>query len=253
PPEMMMMEQSHRWTEFRITDSEGNTLVDASKEDQRLASKDIPEDGLVRIYGKLDDSVDTAYVQVQSGGQICPKFPPRTDFLTVELDDGQLSSEENDYVELVLHGGCQKIQLSTSDVLGEGERSPVVDIGDRCAMPRHPFLAILTWDAGRHRPADLDLNVWNGDGELVHVGRKQARWGWLGRHGRGPGPEVFIGDDARSGPFTIKVQFFSGRPRDVNGKVRIFRIVDGRIRDETFRFTVRHPKDVAEIGVFGMD
>ena len=120
-------------------------------------------------------------------------------------------------------------------------------------MPRHAFIAILTWDAGPRRPADLDLNVWNAAGELVFVGRKQARWGHLRRHGRGPGPEVFIAFDANEGPFTVKVQFFSGRPREVTGKLRIFRTVDGRFRDETFRFTVNRPKDVAEIGVFSTD
>jgi hypothetical protein len=251
PPPAPMMEASG-WTELRITDSEGNLLADASKQDQRIASKDIPEDGLVRIYGKYSGSADTAFIQVQSGGQICPKFHPRTDFVDVELEDGVLSSEENDYVEFMLHGGCQKLQLSTSNVLGEGERSFVVDIGDRCAQPRHAFIAILTWQAGRRHRADLDLNVWNAKGELVHVGRRQTRWGWLRRHGRGPGPEVFIGDEASEGPFTIKVQFFSGKPREVAGKVRIFRIANGEVRDETFRFTVNRPKDVAEIGVFGV-
>ena len=70
---------------------------------------------------------------------------------------------------------------------------------------------------------------------------------------RGPGPEVFFGNTAADGPFTVKVQFFSGRPRDVNGKVRILRFGGGTLRDETFRFTVRKPKDVAEIGVFSVE
>ena len=195
-------------------------------------------------------SADTAYVQVQSGRQGCPKLRPRTDFIEAEIDDGVLGSEEQDYVELMLHGGCQKLQLSTSKKLGDGERSFVVDIGDRCAPPRDAFIAILTWEGGRRRPADLDLNVWNADGELVHVGHRMRRWGWLRRHGRGPGPEVFIAHDAADGPFTVKVTFFSGRPRDVAGKVRILRFVDGTLRDDSFTFTVHKPKDVAEIGVF---
>lgn len=251
PPPPATME-ALGWTELRITDSAGKLLADASTKDQRIESKDIPEDGLVRVYGKYSGSAETAYLQVQSGGQMCSKFPPRTDFIAVDLEGGAIASEDDDYLELALHGGCQKIQLSTSNVLGQGERSFVVDIGDRCAQPRHAFIAILTWEAGRRRRADLDLNVWNGQGELVHVGRRQTRWGWLVRHGRGPGPEVFVGDDATEGPFTIKVQFFSGKPREVAGKVRVLRIANGQVRDETFTFTVHRPKDVAEIGVFSV-
>jgi uncharacterized protein YfaP (DUF2135 family) len=238
------------WTEFRITDQEGKLLVDASDASGRIAGADLPEDGIVRIYAKYSGAATDAFVQVQSGGSRCAKLPPRTGFIDATIEDGVLTSSDGDFVELVLHGGCQKVQLSTSNVLGQGERSFTVDSGDRCAPPRLPFIAILTWKAGRRAPADLDLNVWNAAGELVHVGRKQARWGRLWRHGRGPGPEVFASAEVGEGPFTVKVQFFSGRPREVEGKLRILRTVDGRFRDETFRFVVRKPKDVAEIGVF---
>jgi hypothetical protein len=241
------------WTEFRITDLEGNVLADASTASKRIEGDDIPEDGLVRIYGKYSGAATDVFVQVQTGGQKCSRLRPRTDFIDAAIEGGVLTSSDGDYVELVLHGGCQKIQLSTSNVLGQGERSFTVDSGDECARPRSPFIAILTWKAGHRQPADLDLNVWNGEGELVHVGRKQARWGRLRRHGKGPGPEVFAADGAAEGPFTIKVQFFSGRPRDVEGKIRILRIVDGDFRDESFTFVVRRPKDVAEIGVFSAE
>lgn len=240
------------WSELRITDSEGNLLAEATDADARIAGEDIPEDGIVRVYAKYGGSAETVYLQLQSGSQRCAKLPPRTDFFEAEIEGGALVSEDGDYVELVLHGGCQKLQLSTSSVLGQGERSFVVDIGDACAPPRDVFVAILTYDGGRRHRADLDLNVWDKSGELVHVGRRRTRWGWLRRHGRG-GPEVFIGQAASDGPFTIKVTFFSGRPRDVAGKVRIIRFADGTLRDETFRFTVSRPKDVAEIGVFSVE
>ena len=240
------------WSELRITDAEGKLLADASKADARIAGKDIPEDGIVRVYAKYGGSAETVYLQLQSGSKRCAKLRPRTDFFEAEIEGGALVSEDGDYVELMLHGGCQKLQLSTSSVLGQGERSFVIDIGDSCAPPRDVFVAILTYDGGRRKRADLDLNVWDKSGELVHVGHRRARWGWLRRHGRG-GPEVFIGQAASDGPFTIKVTFFSGRPRDVNGKVRILRFANGTLRDETFRFTVRKPKDVAEIGVFSVE
>jgi hypothetical protein len=240
------------WSELRITDAAGKLLADASSADARIAGKDIPEDGIVRVHAKFGGSAETAYVHLQSGSKRCAKLRPRTDFFEADIEDGALVSEDGDYVELMLHGGCQKLQLSTSNVLGQGERSFVVDIGDSCAPPRDVFVAILTYDGGRRQRADLDLNVWDQSGELVHVGRRRARWGWLRRHGRG-GPEVFIGQAASDGPFTIKVTFFSGRPRDVHGKVRILRFANGTLRDETFRFTVRKPKDVAEIGVFSVE
>ena len=228
-------------------------LADAGTENRQIDAADLPEDGIIRVQGSYDGSADVAFIQLQSGGQSCPNLPPRTDFIAVELVDGELASERGPYVELVLHGGYQKLQLSTSNVLGEGERSHVVEIGERCAPSQKPFVATLSWDAGPGQPADLDLIVWNGAGELVSVGQKQAMWGRLALEGKGPGPEVFEATDAAQGPFRVKVQFFSGKPRDLEGKVRIQRTVDGQLRDETFGFVVRRPKDVAVIGVFASE
>ena len=120
-------------------------------------------------------------------------------------------------------------------------------------MPRFPFIALLTWAAGRRvgRSADLDLNVWNASGQLVYVGNPKWPWGRFRHHwGRGPGPEVFASFDAAQGPLTIKVQYFAGKPRPVHGKVRIIRLVGGDVSDRTFAFTVNRPKDVVEIGKF---
>jgi hypothetical protein len=244
------------WSAFRITDSEGNVLADASAGNQRIAIADVPEDGLVRIYGDYGGptvaDTTTAYLHVQMGSQTCELFAPHADAFPVELVDAKLASGAGDYVEFVLSGGYQKLLLSNSEKLGAGDMSYVIEIGeDTCAPPQHPFIATLTWDAGPGKPADLDLNVWNAAGELVAVGSKQAAWGQLkGEDHKGPGPEVFEATDVSQGPFTIKVQFFSGKPRTIEGKVRITRTVAGEALDETFSFTVEHPKDVAEIGVF---
>ncbi len=239
------------WTSFRITDENDQVIADASSVNQKIASSALPEGGLVRVYGTYSGSATQAYLQVQSGASGCAHHRPRTDYVAVDLENGVVATESTDFVELVLHGGCQKVQLSTSDTLGQGERSHTIQIGEQCAMPRSPFIAILSWEAGRRRPANLDLNVWNASGELVFVGNKQSRWGrFRHHHGRGPGPEVFISDMASEGPFTIKVQFFAGKPRPVRGKVRIIRIVGDDVRDQTFSFTVNRPKDVVEIGKF---
>lgn len=250
PQEIVPPAEPLGWTGLRITDSEDNELADASDGNVHIAAGDIPDDGIVRIYGEHDGDATTAYIHVQSGGQNCPNLPPRTDFIPVEIEDGHLACECGGYVELVLHGGYQKLQLSTSDVLGEGETSFLVEVGEPCAPPQAPFVAILTWDAGPGQPADLDLAVWNGDHDLVFVGKKNAAWGRLAHEGKGPGPEVFEASDVSQGPFMVKVQFFSGRPRAIEGKVRIIRTVDGQLRDETFSFTVERPKDIARIGVF---
>jgi hypothetical protein len=189
------------------------------------------------------------YVQVQSGGRACANSPPRTDFITVDLVGGQIATDKGGFLELKLHGGYQRIQLSTSDTLGVGERSFVIEFGEPCAPPAHKFTAILTWDAGVGDPVDLDMSVWNSGGNVLCVGSKQRAWGQL-REGQSPGPEVFESDDVSQGPFTIKVQFFCGRPRPVSGKVRVIRTVGGQLVDDTYSFTVNRPKEVAEIGVF---
>jgi hypothetical protein len=186
---------------------------------------------------------------VQSGGRSCANSPPRTDFIAVDVAGGQLATDKGGFLELKLHGGYQRIQLSTSDTLGAGERSFVIEFGEPCAPPAHAFTAILTWDAGVGDPVDLDLSVWNGEGRVLCTGRKQSDWGEL-TDGQSPGPEVFVSDDVSLGPFTIKVQFFCGRVRPIQGKVRIIRTVGGQLVDDTYAFTVRGPKDVAEIGVF---
>jgi hypothetical protein len=250
PTEIVPPAAAMGWTGFRITDVAGGILADASGGSQKISASLLPADGRVRIAAEYAGSAQTAFVQIQTGGPTCVDAPPRTDFIGVPIASGRLATEQGAFLELALSGGYEKLLLSTSDVLGQGERSFAVEIGEPCAPPRHPFTAILTWDAGPGQPADLDLNVWNAAGDIVFVGKKQAAWGRLAQEGKGPGPETFESDDVASGPYTIKVQFFSGRPRAIRGKVRVLRVVGGKLLDDTFGFEVDHPKDVAEIGVF---
>jgi uncharacterized protein YfaP (DUF2135 family) len=249
PAEIIPPVVAEGWTSCRVTDSGGALLADASAEGAIVTAAAIPEDGVVRVYGDYGGSATKVYVQVQSGGSSCANFPPRTDYIAVNVVAGKIATDKGEYLELALHGGYQRIQLTTSDSLGVGDRSFVVQFGEPCAAPAHPFTAILTWDAGVGEPADLDLSVWNGAGKVLCVGSKQSGWGRL-RDGKSPGPEVFESDDVSQGPFTIKVQFFCGRPRAIPGKVRIIRTVGGQVVDETYAFSVDRPKVVAEIGVF---
>jgi hypothetical protein len=250
PGEIPEPPQVAGWTGLRLFDTTGTLIVDASGGDQALAATAVPANSLVRLYAQYQGPATRGYIMVQSGSADCAEAPPRTDTIPIDLSNSQIATSKGDFVELYLHRGFQKIQLSTSEVLGEGDRSHSIEVGARCTPPEHPFIATLTWDAGPGQPADLDLNVWNAAGELVFVGKKQAAWGQLKCHGKGPGPEVFESDDVGQGPYTIKVAFFSGKPRNVQGKVRITRGVGGKRLDDTYVFTVSRPKDVADIGVF---
>ncbi len=249
PAEIIPPVVAEGWAGCRVTGVDGSMIADASTDNQVVAAAALPADGIVRIYGDYGGTATKVYVQVQSGGRSCANFPPRTDFITVDVVGGQLATDKGGFLELALHGGYQRVQLSTSETLGVGDRSFVIEFGEPCAPPAHAFTAILTWDAGVREPTDLDLSIWNGAGRVLCVGSKQSAWGQL-RDGQSPGPEVFESDDVSEGPFTIKVQFFCGRPRAIAGKVRIIRTLSGQLVDDTYSFTVNGPKDVAEIGVF---
>ncbi|MEY2931142.1 MAG: hypothetical protein RL033_1891 [Pseudomonadota bacterium] len=238
------------WTGFRITDSSGALLADASTEGKRVPA--IPADGIVRVYGAYGGAGTKAFVQVQSGGASCANAPPRTDFVAANVVGGGIVTDKGGFLELALHGGQQRLQLSTSETLGVGERSFVVELGQPCAPPAHAFTAILTWDAGVEGTVDLDLNVWNSARRGVCVGRAQEAWGKL-KHSKGPGPEVFESDDVAQGPFTIKVQSFCGPSGAIQGKLRVIRTLKGQLLDESFVFEVERPGDVAEIGVFAAE
>ncbi|HET6583162.1 MAG TPA: carboxypeptidase-like regulatory domain-containing protein [Nannocystaceae bacterium] len=248
--EIIPPDEALGWTSLRLADASGTVLVDASADNQALPAASIPADGIVRLTAELDGDATSAYLQVQSGGQACPNLPPRTDFIPIEIVDGAIAGQDGPFVELALHGGYQKLQVTTSPVLGEGDGSFAIAIGEPCAPPAFPLVATLTWEAGPGQPADLDLSVWNGAGELVFVGDKQAAWGQLALDAKAPGPEVFVAEDASQGPFTVKVEFFSGKPRDLEAKLRVQRIDGGQLIDDTFTFVVTKPKDIAEIGVF---
>jgi hypothetical protein len=252
PAEIIPPVVAEGWTHCGAMDSGGVVLADASAANGTVTAAALPADGIVRIYGDYGGSATKVYVQVQSGGSSCANFPPRTDYVVANVVGGKLATDRGAYVELALHGGYQRVQLTTSDSLGTGERSFVIQFGEPCAPPAHAFTAILTWDTGVGEPADLDLSIWNGAGRTLCVGSKQSDWGKL-RDGKSPGPEVFESDDVSKGPFTIKVQFFCGRPRAITGKVRIIRKLKGQLVDETYAFSVDRPKVVAEIGVFAAE
>jgi hypothetical protein len=249
PAEIVPPVVAEGWSGCRVTSVDGTLIADASVANQVVTASALPQDGIVRIYGDYAGSATKVYAHVQSGGRSCANSPPRTDFIAVDVVDGQLATDKGQFLELALHGGYQRIQLSTSDTLGAGARSFTIEFGEPCAPPAHAFTAILTWDAGVREAVDLDMSVWNGRGRALCVGSKQSEWGRL-TESESPGPEVFESDDAAAGPFTIKVQFFCGRPRAVQGKVRIIRTLDGQLVDNTYSFTLNGPKDVAEIGVF---
>ena len=70
------------WTGFRVTDTSGTLIVDASAEGKVVAT--VPADGVVRIYGDYGGAAKHVFVQVQSGGATCANSPPRTDFIAAK-------------------------------------------------------------------------------------------------------------------------------------------------------------------------
>lgn len=254
PGELVAPAEALGFTGLRLTDLAGNVLADAGAGNQMLAATDLT-DRLVRVQADYDGADTPAFLHVQSGSQLCPDLLPTTDSIPVRIVSGALLTDAGDFLELALTGGYQKLQLSTSEISGESTaagQSFTIEVGDAtaCTPPADPFIATLSWQAGPGEPADLDLSVWNAAGDLVFVGSKQAAWGQLAIDAKGPGPEVFAATDAAQGPFTVKVTFFSGKPRDIAAKLRIQRSAGGVALDDTFTVHVARPKDVAEAGVF---
>jgi hypothetical protein len=254
PGELVAPSEALGFTGLRVTDVAGNVIADASAGNEILDVATLA-DRLVRVQADYDGADTDAFLHVQSGSQLCPELPPTTDSIPIRIEGGAIVSDAGDFLELSLTGGYQKLQLSTSEIAGEPTadgQSFTIEVGDAmaCAPPADPFIATLSWDAGPGEPADLDLSIWNAAGELVFVGSKQAAWGQLALEAKGPGPEVFVATDAAQGPFTVKVTFFSGKPRDIAAKLRIQRSVGGVALDDTFTVNVAKPKDVAEAGVF---
>ena len=238
------------WSGFRVTDTSGALIVDASGEGKKVAT--VPADGIVRVYGDYVGAATRVYIQVQSGGASCANSPPRTDFITASIVGGALLTDKGDFVELALHGGYQRIELSTSETVGLGERSFVVEFGAPCAPPAHAFTAILTWDAGVDNSVDLDLNVWNATRKGVCVGHRQEA-GASSSTARGRARKCSRATTSPRGPSRIKVQSFCGPQGPVAGKLRIIRTLAGQLVDESYVFSVERPGDVAEIGVFAAE
>ena len=53
------------------------------------------------------------------------------DTVSAEQPICAIATDKGGFVELALHGGYQRVQLSTSETLGVGERSFVVELGAR--------------------------------------------------------------------------------------------------------------------------
>ncbi len=244
------------WTVFKVQDSSGTDIVDASTENQVLGAQVVQDNTLVRVYGEYSGAETTAYVMVQTGSMACDGMEPKIDYVEVPIVDGKLNGGKGDYFEVYLYGGYMKVQLSTSNINGEGERSTVVEFGDNCMAPENPLTVILSWTIPEDDPtarADIDLHAWNADGEQCYYGRKIQSWGQLDVDDRrGPGPEVFTvtPDGQGNGPITIKVRYFSGRIQPVPCKVRVIHWDGTTLNDNSYEFELSEPREIFEVGVF---
>lgn len=131
---------------------QGQPLTDASTADAVVAATAVPADGLVRLYAQYQGSATRGYIMIQSGSSNCAEAPPCTDYVAIDRSNSQVATAKGDFVELFLHRGFQKIQMSISNVLGEGERSHAIEVGARCTPPQYPLSRHA--DLGRRpRPA----------------------------------------------------------------------------------------------------
>ncbi|RJO67226.1 MAG: hypothetical protein C4523_10065 [Myxococcales bacterium] len=255
PNEIIPPAEPQGWTVFKILDSEGGDIIDASaasdtayKIDQATAENNT----VVRVYGEYDGDATVAYVMVQTGSQKCLNFEPKIDYLEVPIADGKLAGGKGDFVEVYLYGGYMKIQLTTSNVNGEGDRSMLVEVGNECELPSAPLTVILSWTVGEGQNADIDLHAWNKDEEQCYYANKNPGWGALDIDDRrGPGPEVFQASDAAAGPFTVKVRYYSGGISPVQCKVRVIKnSASEGFSDTSYTFDLANPRDIFEVGYF---
>jgi hypothetical protein len=247
------------WAKFLLKDPANDKVIaDASTANQVVPRAALPPDGRVRVVAEYTGPSPKAFLQVQSGGSSCTdaSLKPSTDYLGIPISNKQLGGADGDFMDRVMHGG----QISDNPALGQGERSFTIDIGDRCSKPAQALVAYLYWDGGKDDPVDLDLNIWNGKGQHVFVGFKNSSWGALRQHTRAPGPEVFASAaygtalQGNQGPYNMKVVFFSGKPRPVEGRLYLVRLLPGKVVSRTtYKFVLNKPNDVAEIGVFDAD
>ncbi len=253
PNEIIPPAEPTGWSAFKVLDNTGSELLDASAaaDDSYALPSSVAAGSIVRVYGEYEGDAKTAYVMVQTGGQTCENFPPKIDFIEVPIIDGKLSGGKGDFIEVYIYGGFMKIQLTTSQTNGEGDRSMLVTYGDECQPPENPLVVILSWNKEEGKQIDIDLHVWNTDGDQCYYGAKSRDWGNLNLDDRvGPGPEVFTGTDADAGPFTIKTRYFSGSGA-VDCKVRVIKYsAEDGISDNSFTFTIATPREIAEVGVF---
>ena len=256
PNEIIPPAEPTGFTVFKIQDANGSDLLDASAAQETsyvLTQTQAEANEIVRVYGEYSGDEETAYVMVQTGSQKCSDLPPKIDFIEVAIVDGKLAGGKGDYVEVYMHGGYMKIQLTTSSTNGEGERSMLVEVGDECQPPSVPLTVILSWEVAEGERADVDLHTWNAAEEQCYYGRKTTDWGELDIDDRnGPGPEVFTVLDDSKGPFVVKVRYFSGWVSPLSGKVRVIYYNDSSgLVDNTFSFTLNDPGDIVDIGIFG--
>jgi hypothetical protein len=197
------------WTSFKVMDASGAELADASTDNQTVSEAVANANAIVRVSGSYTGEETVAYVMIQTGSIECGDgFEPKIDYIEVPIIDGKINGGKGDFLEVYLYGGYMKVQLSTSNINGEGERSSVVEFGTTCMQPENPLTVILSWNVPADNPAaraDIDLHAWNAAGEQVYYGSKVKSWGQLDVDDRrGPGPEVFTvtPDGSTVGPVT---------------------------------------------------
>ncbi|MEE2786714.1 MAG: hypothetical protein VX589_05195 [Myxococcota bacterium] len=264
------------WTTFVITDESDNVLVDVldSQTDGRanidIMSEIVKNGGVIRIKGEVDsenEDIKKAWLKVQYGDSECATdegLPPKTDVIELTLENGKIVSDKGEFFTWYLSGGYEQLQLIASDADEMSPEatlyeSPLASVDDECAPPAHDLTLYFSWDKDR---VDMDLHVWNSDGERTFYASKfdgkykQSSYGVIDVDDRnGFGPEVFTLNQGEEGKYKVRVHFFSG-PRKmpdynpVTITVRsVWRDQQGEWHDETKTMPVAWRK-WGEVGIF---
>jgi hypothetical protein len=256
------------WKTFIVKDEAGNVLVDVSDKGQGnidVMSDIVKNGGVVHIEGEVkaeNADIKKAWLKVQYGKSDCMSedgLPPKTDVIELSIKDGKIVSDKGDFHVWYLSGGYEQLQLvaaESDDMSGELYESGIVTVDGEC-NPAHDLTIYFSWNTDR---VDMDLHVWNAEGERTFYASKfegkykRSSYGMIDVDDRnGFGPEVFTLNRGQEGKFKLRAHFFSGRqtaefnPTEVTVRA-VWRDAKGEWHDTTTTISVGWRK-WGEIGV----
>ncbi len=238
-----------QWASFLAFDLDEASLADATSEDVRLAlSATAERTRVLLLRGQLVGGTGRAFLRIQTGASSCSEQEATTELLPVELDaDGRVVSEKGDFQAVPLTGGYQVLQLASSDA-ADALVSHRITVGTRCALQPNELKVIMSWNTDGD---DVDLHVWNRDGEETAYTNLDSSYGWLDIDDVwGFGPEVFTAKEGHDGDsYSVRVHYYRGDEQpDVT--VRVLQTDGTCLVDDTFLVTLTESWQWIDLGNF---